>query len=61
MDNEWRFRPISGRINIIKDSWKRRSIIQWNRLPVVLRMEPDLSTFKRELKEHIIKNIKLRI
>ena len=61
MDNEWRFRPISGRINIIKDSWKRRSIIQWNKLPVVLRMEPDLSIFKKELKEHIIKNIKLRI
>ena len=61
MASDGKFVPISGRINMVRDSWKRRSIVAWNSLPISLRIETEALNFKKELREYVLKNIKQRL
>ena len=61
MDRNGMFKQLPGRINMVRDSWKRRTIVSWNLLPVELRNEMDLSVFKNNLKEPIVLNVKLKL
>ena len=46
---------------MIRDSWKRRSILYWNNMPYGLRKDEDLRSFKRGLRSYISENMKLRL
>ena len=61
MASDGKFVFISGRINMVRDSWKRRSIVSWNSLPASLRIETEALTFKKELREYVVNNIKQRL
>jgi hypothetical protein len=44
-------------MQIVRNGWRWRSVMDWNRLPENLRTEPKLPNFKRKLKDWVIKNI----
>ena len=58
--NNHKIKKIKGRIFLTRDSWKRRSIVIWNTLPLIMRRETELSVFKGSLRTWIKQNTRLK-
>ena len=53
-------RKIKGRIQLTKDSWKRRTIRIWNSLPIMRRTENEQAIFKGSLRTWVKQNTHLK-
>ena len=56
VENDLKLTTTPGRLKIVRDSFRWRTICAWNELPSHLLHTPKLTLFKKHLKQYIIDN-----